>query len=462
MAILKFGPTVVGLRGAIGGIVFSANGSSNYAKAWSRSSNPRTPLQTDQRSRLASLPAAWRSLTDVERTAWATFAALPAQDLINSLGITYSISGFGWYTKINARLLAMGRAVRTPVPTQSRPAAPTITALQFPFGIGQTAFVAYATAEFEPDFDLVLEIAQASSIGRTAAPTTFAEFVVTQNPDDTETGFTVPYVNRLGIGNTSLKGFARLYRQTTDGLRSAAGAAAFVAADAPNYAPGALAYDGINDFALRGADLTGAVDSKVWSESGWIKIDGGDGTNRFFRANAANRWSASINTTNRLNFLGRDSAGATVVAVQSPGTLLAGSGWHSFAFSVDTTTQTATLVIDNVIVSPVISDLVPNTTIDVAVADHSFGARVTADLFWDGCLSNHWVSIAEALDFTDVAVLRSFISRENEPLFLGTTGQLPTGTSPIIYFPDGDASNNTGLGGSYVNQAASAACADSP
>ena len=462
MAIVKFGPTVAGIRGTIAGITFSANKASPYAKAWAKGANPTTALQTDQRSRLGSLPNAWRALTGVQQAAWDTFAALPAQDLLNSLGETYSISGFGWYVKVNARLLAMGRAVRTPVPTQARPAAPAITDIEFPFDVGQTAFVAYASAEFDPDFDLVLEIAQAASTGRLAAPTTFAEFVVAQNPDDTETGFAVPYVNRLGIGNTSLKGFARLYRQTTDGLRSAAGAAAFVTGDAPNYAPGALAYDGAADFAVRGADLTGSAESKVATFAGWFKIDAGDGTFRDMQGSNANSYELRITSGNLFQIRMEDNLGADVATFITTNTFLAASGWHSFLFSVDTATQTVNWFIDDAPATFTTTVLALDALIDFTVANHSFGARQGGSFFWDGCLSSWWMSITEALDFSDVAVRRSFISRAGDPLDLGTTGQLPTGATPIVYFPDGDASNNVGLGGNYVNQAGSAACADAP
>lgn len=462
MAIIKFGPTVVGVRGTIGGIVFSANKSTPYAKGWSKGSNPRTPLQTAQRSRLSSLPNSWRALSASEQADWDTFAALSAQDLINSLGVTYSISGFGWYVKINARLLAMGRAIRTPVPTQARPAAPTITDLEFPFDTAQTAFVTYASAEFDPDFDLVLEIAQASSTGRIAPPTVFAEFIVDQNPNDTDTGFTTPYVNRLGLGNNTLKGFARLYRQTTDGLRSSAGAASFIADDAPNYAPGALAYDGAADFALRGADLTGNSNGKLWSEVGWFKIDGGAGSSRIIRSSTSNRWQVTIDTANRVAFRAEDTGSNVVVNVRSATTFAADSTWHSYAFSVDTAAQTATLAIDDIPETPSVNTITLDATIDFVVADHSVGAAVGGADKWDGCLSSIWAANDIALDFTDVAIRRSFIGRTGLPLSLGPAGQLPTGDAPILYFPDGDASNNAGTGGNFTNQAGSAACSDSP
>lgn len=462
MAIIKLGPMVVGIRGTVGGITFSANLSGPNARAWSRGANPQSALQTDQRARLASLPAAWRSLSSAERAAWDTFAALPAQDLINSLGETYSISGFLWYTKINIRLLVAGRAIRVLVPTQSRPSAPSITDIEFPFGDGETAFIAYASGTFDPDFDLVLEVAQGNSVGRASPPHSFMEFRVLQNPDDTETGFAAAYVNRLGIGNDSLVGFARLYRQTTDGLRSAPGSATFIASDSTNFNPGALSYDGLADFARRGADLTGAVESQFATFTGWFKVNGGDGTFRAICGCNGNQYEIRITSANQFQFRGLDSADVLQVAIVTTETFTASADWHSFLFSFDTRTLIVHLAIDDVVLDPTITTFVLDGFIDFSRSNHSIGARQAGAQFWDGCLSTYWFSITDHLNFSDIAVRRAFVSPSGLPLDLGTTGQLPTGIQPICYFPAGDAATNLGSGGNYLNQAGTNPCATTP
>ncbi len=99
MAKIKLGPTVVGIRGTIGGITFTENKSGPFARAWSRGANPRAPLQSAQRGRLGSIPDLWRALTPAEQAAWDAFAALPAQDQTDRFGDTFSLSGFGFFTK---------------------------------------------------------------------------------------------------------------------------------------------------------------------------------------------------------------------------------------------------------------------------------------------------------------------------------------------------------------------------
>ncbi len=126
MATVKFGPTVVGLRGTIAGTTFSANKSGPYARVWSKGANPRSTPQSDQRGRLGSIAASWRDLTQVQRDDWIAYAIDPAQALINSLSETYFASGFNWYIRINDHLELASEARRVDAPTLTRPIAPII------------------------------------------------------------------------------------------------------------------------------------------------------------------------------------------------------------------------------------------------------------------------------------------------------------------------------------------------
>jgi len=126
MAITKIGAPLSGIRGTIGGITYSANKSGPYAKAWARSSNPQTSKQTIERAFLAEMAQAWRDAGGANQANWDTFAALPAQELTNSLGEAYYASGWNWFCKCNIRLLRVDRTVELTKPTKARPAAPTI------------------------------------------------------------------------------------------------------------------------------------------------------------------------------------------------------------------------------------------------------------------------------------------------------------------------------------------------
>lgn len=126
MAIAKFGVLIVDARGTIGGVVFTANKAGPYLKLWAAAVNPQSPLQTAQRAKISTAAQAWQALSSANRDLWDTYAALPAQDLTNSLGETYSISGFLWFVRISSNLASAGESPRDQPPTLAIPIAPTV------------------------------------------------------------------------------------------------------------------------------------------------------------------------------------------------------------------------------------------------------------------------------------------------------------------------------------------------
>lgn len=124
MALIQLGGLVSGLRGTVGGVTYSANASSNYAKAWAKGPRSQTALASLERSRLATWGPLWRAMSAAQRTAWDTYAALAAQAKTNSLGDTYYASGFNWYVEINDARTRAGLAVTSTTPANPAPAAP--------------------------------------------------------------------------------------------------------------------------------------------------------------------------------------------------------------------------------------------------------------------------------------------------------------------------------------------------
>lgn len=183
MARIKLGALLAGLRGTIGGITFSANGSGLFAKAWARGPNPRTTPQNAQRNILTTFASGWRSLSGANQATWIAYAALPAQDLEDSLGETYSISGFNWFIRINTHLALAGRAQRDIAPVSVRPIAPTV--LAFRLGITDDLISsALQVDNTDPDFgaDLAIKSEFFLSIGRLAS-NTLRQFLIAAQPN---------------------------------------------------------------------------------------------------------------------------------------------------------------------------------------------------------------------------------------------------------------------------------------
>jgi len=139
MGIVVFAAPVSGIRGKVGGIVYSANKSGPYIKQWGKGSNPRTADQTEHRADLVQFSQRWDSLTTAEKDDWDTYAALPAQDKTNSLGETYSASGFAWYIEINLNLKAGGAAIIDTAPTGGTPGTPILNLVRLFATAGGTA-----------------------------------------------------------------------------------------------------------------------------------------------------------------------------------------------------------------------------------------------------------------------------------------------------------------------------------
>jgi len=220
MSIVVFGPLVTGARGTIAGTIFSANKSGPYARGWNRGPNPRSTAQSQQRGRTSGMAKAWRGLTQLQRDAWDTWAALPAQEKFNSLGESYFASGFNWYVAINDRLLYVGRGTRTTPPIIARPAAPTLIALILKrTGHITESRVTYPLNEFS-GYDLILFIAMTNSQGILSQTHGWRLVHQTQAPHATSEDFQDDLEAAFGTIQTFQRGFCRLCRQTTDGVRS--------------------------------------------------------------------------------------------------------------------------------------------------------------------------------------------------------------------------------------------------
>ena len=124
MAIIKLGITVVGIRGTVGGGVFSANKSGPYLKQWAYPIVRATEPELLERSRSSALPSAWRSLTQAVRDSWDTLAALAAYERTNSLGEVYNLSGWQLYNSWQRNRQTVSLALLTTAPTATVPSGP--------------------------------------------------------------------------------------------------------------------------------------------------------------------------------------------------------------------------------------------------------------------------------------------------------------------------------------------------
>jgi hypothetical protein len=220
MAILTFGAPVSGLRGSIGGITYSANKSGPYAKSWAKGSNVRTPPQSVDRLLLASLAARWRTLDPLHRADWNAFAANPLQELTNSLGEGYYISGFLWWVKMSRHLIAADRDPIETSPDLTIPPAPPILTLRVSAS-AVTSRITYAVNTFDPDYDCTIHMCIGQSIGAMAKPLNPLCLGAWQLPPGTELDISAAIVTSFATLQVGQRAFAEISRQNLEGYRSA-------------------------------------------------------------------------------------------------------------------------------------------------------------------------------------------------------------------------------------------------
>jgi hypothetical protein len=126
---VEFGGIVTGARGRFSGSVFSANAGGAYVKPFRQPVARRDPKQEQARNVFGSWGLQWRNLTNVQRTAWNNWAALPAQTRTDSLGQSYNPNGFNYFVQLNTNLLTRGLPPISNAPVLARPTAPTLALL---------------------------------------------------------------------------------------------------------------------------------------------------------------------------------------------------------------------------------------------------------------------------------------------------------------------------------------------
>ena len=230
IAIIKLGATVIGIRGTIGGITYSANKSGPYARAWGRSSNPRTTLQSQRRGFLGQQAQRWRALTPAQRTAWDAYAAAAPQQLTDRFGDPFFASGYNWFCRLNQHLLLRGKTQIDAAPVIAQPAAPPINSLVYGEAITGDSFITYPAGTFGSGNALVILMAVTVSSALANIASNYSWLLARDNPFATAQTMTAEVALRFGPPVTGMKAFVRVHRETDEGRRSPATALDDVAA----------------------------------------------------------------------------------------------------------------------------------------------------------------------------------------------------------------------------------------
>lgn len=220
MAKILLGATVIGIRGTIAGLTFSANGTGAYVKPWSRPPRTTSVYQAIQRRNLAALSAEWRGITATQRSDWDTWAALPAQEQTDVFGDAYYLTGFLWFVKYNLWRIKVALAVRADAPTDPKPAAPAIVSVIATTTPSDRVAVTFATSTFDLDYGVVRLTRRPTSTNVTPFrnPPLWAAFLHTTDTEFTLTFLSSTVYGAVVPGTTYI---VELAHQIAQGYRSA-------------------------------------------------------------------------------------------------------------------------------------------------------------------------------------------------------------------------------------------------
>jgi hypothetical protein len=217
--------------------------------------------------------------------------------------------------------------------------------------------------------------------------------------------------------------------------------------------PNAALFDGDNDFLDRGGGLTGAANSKQLTVSVWIKRDATEDDARIIVGEStlgggvAEQLTRVVLASGAANFnvIGYNSAQAEIFSLISEDPLPAGRWIHCLC-SVDLTDTAKRHMYlndeaDNFTVGSWNDD-----TIDFTLADWGVGGCPDGDRKLMGEMAELWFAPGVYIDFSVEANRRAFITAAGRPVHLGDNGELPTGSSPLVYLGNAFDSFETNLG----------------
>jgi len=209
-------------------------------------------------------------------------------------------------------------------------------------------------------------------------------------------------------------------------------------------------FDGSADYYARGAGLTGVVDGKVGLFSGFFRLDGGDSAQQYIIINTGAATRVQRQNNNKLRVVMENSGGTAILDQYSTGTYTTSAIWKHLLLAWDLGNSKAYMYVDDVSVGDTPGTLTDDT-IDYTVTNWSVGAATNGAGPVNGALAELYFA-TEYLDISVEANRRKFISANGNRVYLGADGSTPTGTQPLVYCSDGDASDNLGSGGNFTAQ----------
>ena len=227
------------------------------------------------------------------------------------------------------------------------------------------------------------------------------------------------------------------------------------------YVANAVSFDGTNDWLSKASDFTGAADGKSFTLSMWVKLANTTTAYRLWSANASNKLDLLTTVGGKFHFIGRNYAGADILADANMGTT--STSWQHIQIAADLANSVAYLYLNDVLAESSWDTGPTNDALDLTPGGWGVGARQDGGAKLNGDMADVWFHDT-FIDISIEANRRKFIDYRGRPVYLGPTGSIPTGSQPIVYLGNAFSTwhNNLGSGGDLVANGSLTAAATSP
>lgn len=195
---------------------------------------------------------------------------------------------------------------------------------------------------------------------------------------------------------------------------------------------GGCNFDGSTDY-LDSSPLTGIADGKKFTVVAVVRFANAASASEVVIESTSNAFSVYRFPDGDIRIRAENAGGAEIVSVLTNNTPCAAAGTYVIMISGDTNVSGSTQIYVNGVDCPLDVVTFTNDTIDYTVAEYSIGANVAGSTQFSGDMYSIWFSAVDALDFDSQSVRRRFVTDNNTPIYLGANGELPTGTSPILF-----------------------------
>ena len=218
--------------------------------------------------------------------------------------------------------------------------------------------------------------------------------------------------------------------------------------------------DGSADYLSRTTAPTGIADSKTFTFSFCVQPDAVTTANRdviaFGQDSANPAFFVRMTSGGELEIQGYNAAGSVFALGANTGTVFKNGRNYVVTVSVDMSDTGKRHVYINGVVQSVTWSTYSNLTIDfnISTTPKYFIGKGLGTVYYDGRLGAVWFNTSY-IDLSVASNLAKFVTGtgiDAKPVDLGASGELPTGTSPLIYLPmyGNNAGKNYGTGGDFT------------